>query len=76
MTATDELHADLRELVETMNRLSLIPADFEEKEKVTNWLNTLNAMQASDELSETQVRQMLFDLDTAYAAFQNLLHAT
>lgn len=74
--AMDELHPELRDLVDTMNRLSLIPTGFEGKEKVTNWLNTLNAMQASDELTESQVRQMLFDLESAYAAFNNLLHST
>lgn len=72
--AMDELHPEVRDLVDTMNRLSLIPSGFEGKEKVTNWLNTLNAMQASDELSESQVRQLLFDLESAYAAFNNLLH--
>lgn len=74
--AMDELHPELRDLVDTMNRLSLIPESFEGKEKVTTWLNTLNAMQASDELTETQVRQLLFDLETSYAAFNNLLHST
>jgi len=74
--AMDELHPELRDLVDTMNRLSLIPENFEGKEKVTTWLNTLNAMQASDELSEVQVRQLLFDLETSYAAFNNLLHST
>lgn len=74
--AMDELHPDLRDLVDTMNRLSLIPSDFEGKEKVNNWLVTLNSMQASDELTESQIRQMLFDLESAYAAFNNLLHST
>lgn len=74
--AMDELHPDLRDLVDTMNRLSLIPANFESKEKVSNWLTTLNSMQASDELTEQQVRQLLFDLESAYAAFNNLLHKT
>jgi len=74
--AMDELHPELRDLVDTMNRLSLIPENFEGKEKVTTWLNTLNAMQASDELTESQVRQLLFDLESAYAAFNNLLHST
>lgn len=74
--AMDELHPDLRDLVDTMNRLSLIPEGFEGKQKVTNWLATLNEMQASDELTESQVRQLLFDLETAYAAFNNLLHST
>lgn len=74
--AMDELHPELRDLVDTMNRLSLITESFEGKEKVTNWLTTLNSMQASDELTETQVRQLLFDLETSYAAFNNLLHTT
>lgn len=74
--AMDELHPELRDLVDTMNRLSLIPENFEGKEKVQSWLNTLNSMQASDELSESQVRQFLFDLDAAFAAFNNLLHSS
>lgn len=72
--AMDELHPDLSDLMDTMNRLSILPSDFEGKEKVRYWLSTLNAMQASDELSETQVRQLLFDLDTSYNAFNKILH--
>ncbi|XP_059614651.1 vacuolar protein sorting-associated protein 28 homolog [Phlebotomus argentipes] len=74
--AMDELHPELRDLVDTMSRLSLIPEDFEGRVKVAGWLSTLNAMQASDELSEAQVRQLLFDLESSYAAFNNLLHST
>ena len=74
--AMDELHPELRDLVDTMNRLSLIPENFEGKEKVKSWLTTLNSMQASDELTESQVRQFLFDLDAAFAAFNNLLHSS
>lgn len=72
--AMDELHPELRDLVDTMNRLSLIPENFEGKIKVKTWLETLNSMQASDELSDDQVRQFLFDLESAYSAFNNLLH--
>ncbi|XP_055387079.1 vacuolar protein sorting-associated protein 28 homolog [Condylostylus longicornis] len=72
----DELHFELKDLVDTMNRLSLIPEDFEAKAKVENWLATLNEMQASDELSDAQVRQFLFDLESSYAAFNKLLHTT
>lgn len=74
--AMEELHPELRDLVDTMNRLSMIPTDFEGKERVNNWLNTLNAMQVSDELSEAQAKQMTFDLESAYGAFNNLLHST
>ncbi|XP_043248554.1 uncharacterized protein LOC122395189 isoform X1 [Colletes gigas] len=72
--AMDQLHPDLRDLVDTMNRLSILPSDFDGKEKVAEWLQTLNNMSASDELSETQVRQLIFDLETSYNAFNNTLH--
>lgn len=72
--ANDELQPDLRDLAETMARLSLIPDGFEGKEKINHWLRTLSAMQASDELSESQVRQLLFDLETSYNSFNRLLH--
>lgn len=72
--AMDDLHPELRDLVDTMNRLSILPSDFEGKQKVGEWLATLNSMQASDELSESQVRQLLFDLESSYASFNNVLH--
>lgn len=72
--AMDELHPELRDLVDTMNRLSLLPSDFEGKRKVAEWLSTLENMQASDELTDTQVRQLIFDLETSYTAFNKLLH--
>jgi len=39
-------------------------------------LQTLGKMQASDELTEAQVRQLLFDLESSYQAFNQLLHST
>ncbi|XP_037948655.1 vacuolar protein sorting-associated protein 28 homolog [Teleopsis dalmanni] len=75
MNTMDALHFDVKDLVDNMNRLSLIPKDFDAKQKVETWLSTLNEMQASDELSEAQVRQFLFDLESAYADFTKLLHS-
>ncbi|XP_071118208.1 vacuolar protein sorting-associated protein 28 homolog [Haliotis cracherodii] len=72
--AMDEIQPDLRELMETMTRLSILPWDFEGKKKVETWLDTLSAMQASEELNDGQVRQMLFDLESAYNAFNRVLH--
>ena len=37
-------------------------------------LETLSSMQAADELSDTQVRQLLFDLESAYSEFNRILH--
>nr|XP_047912732.1 vacuolar protein sorting-associated protein 28 homolog [Anser cygnoides] len=73
--AMDEIQPDLRELMETMNRMSHLPPDFEGRQKVNQWLQTLSGMSASDELDDSQVRQMLFDLESAYNAFNRFLHA-
>ncbi|XP_033225722.1 uncharacterized protein LOC117178404 [Belonocnema kinseyi] len=72
--AMDQLHPDLRDLMDTMNRLSILPSDFDGKQKVADWLQTLNNMSASDELTDTQVRQLIFDLETSYNAFNKILH--
>ncbi len=39
-------------------------------------LTTLEDMRASDELTDEQVRQMLFDLEQSYNAFNRLLQQT
>jgi len=72
--AMDELQPDLRDLMDTINRLSMLPADYEGKQKVSDWLSSLSSMNASDELNETQVRQLLFDLESSYNEFNKLLH--
>ncbi|XP_038654668.1 vacuolar protein sorting-associated protein 28 homolog isoform X1 [Scyliorhinus canicula] len=74
--AMDEIQPDLRELMETMNRMSNLPADFEGKERVNQWLQKLTGMSASDELDDNQVRQMLFDLESAYNSFNRFLHSS
>ena len=74
--AMDELHPDVKELHETMSRMSSLPPTFEGRLKVKKWLDSLNAMQASDELSEDQTRQMLFDLESAYNDFNRFLSHT
>jgi len=33
----NQIMPDMRELMDTMNRLSLLPADFEGKAKVSEW---------------------------------------
>ncbi|CAM5107401.1 unnamed protein product [Natator depressus] len=51
------IQPDLRELMETMNRMSHLPPDFEGRQKVNQWLQTLSGMSASDELDDSQVRR-------------------
>ncbi len=71
--ANDELQPDLRELIDAMTRLSKLPADFEGKQKIQKWHSQFQSMSASDEIDETQSRNMLLDLETAYYAFNQAI---
>ena len=71
--ANDEIQPDMVDLLESMQRLSSLPADFEGKIKVQKWLDTLKGMEVSDELDESQVRTLLFELESAYNAFNRIL---
>lgn len=74
LRSTDKLQPDLMDLYDTMNRLTLIPSNYEGKVKIKEWLDTFSSMAASDELSETQARQFLFDMESGYNSFNKLLH--
>jgi len=73
MKAVDELHPQLTELVESLNKVTTLPPDHESKAKVKDWLVRLNKMKAHDELSVDDARQMAFDLDNAYNAFHRFV---
>ncbi|XP_049880210.1 vacuolar protein sorting-associated protein 28 homolog [Pectinophora gossypiella] len=72
--AMDMIQPELRDLRDTMDRLAMLPDNFEGKLKVQEWLDKLSEMSASDELSESQVRQLVFDLESSYGAFNKFLH--
>ncbi|XP_063369653.1 vacuolar protein sorting-associated protein 28 homolog [Cydia amplana] len=72
--AMDMIQPELRDLRDTMDRLMMLPEDFEGKLKVQEWLDKLSEMSASDELSEAQGRQLIFDLESSYQAFNKFLH--
>lgn len=57
-----------------MNRLTLLPQDFEGKLKIKEWLDKMSSMRASDELNDEQVRQLIFDMESSYNAFNKILH--
>lgn len=57
-----------------MNRLTLLPQNFEGKMKIKEWLDKLSSMRASEELNEEQVRQLIFDMESSYNAFNKILH--
>ncbi|VDD79732.1 unnamed protein product [Mesocestoides corti] len=71
--AKDEIQPDIRHLWETMNGLSLLPADFEGKERMKHWLDIMEPMGASEELSPSQGRQLQFDVETSYNKFKSII---
>ncbi|CAL8081536.1 unnamed protein product [Calicophoron daubneyi] len=74
MHAVDEVYPDLKELYEIMCRLSILPPDFEGKDKIKCWVEKMDEMKASDDLSDSEVRQLIFDVESAYNAFDRVLH--
>jgi len=73
MTAVDQIHPLLTDLFESLSKISNLSADWEGKTKIQQWLAIMNKMRASDQLSEDQIRQMLFDLESAYNKFHKSL---
>jgi ESCRT-I complex subunit VPS28 len=73
IVANDELQPDFRELIDVMNRLTLLSADSEAKLKIQKWYTQLQQMSASDEINEEQSRDILLDLETAYYAFNQAI---
>ena len=69
----EELQPELRELIDNMNRLSILPNAFEGKIKLQKWFVQFQSMSASDELDEEQSRNFLFDVESAYYAFNQAI---
>ncbi|KAF8585456.1 vacuolar protein sorting-associated protein 28 [Ramaria rubella] len=68
LRAKDQLHPILQELMTGYARFKG-SKDWEGRSRLVGWLITLNGMKASDEITEEQSRQLLFDVDHAYAEF-------
>ncbi|WVR08552.1 hypothetical protein IAU60_005607 [Kwoniella sp. DSM 27419] len=68
LRAKDQLHPFLTELMSGYSRFKG-SGEWEGRGKILHWLITLNAMKASDEITEEQSRQMLFDIENAYNEF-------
>ncbi|KAK9480315.1 vacuolar protein sorting-associated [Lipomyces japonicus] len=69
--AKDDLHPLLGELMTSLNAVTT--ENFDGRAKIIEWLIKLNAMKATDELTEEESRQLLFDIDHAYKVFYNKL---
>jgi ESCRT-I complex subunit VPS28 len=74
--AVDEVQPLISDVMDRLNKCEGLPKDFSGLEAARRWLITFNAMRASDELTDEQVRQLLHDLDTSYSAFFRFLGET
>nr|CDS18516.1 vacuolar protein sorting associated protein 28 [Echinococcus granulosus] len=70
--AKDQIQPDIRNLWECMHGLSFIPSDFDGKKRIKHWLDVMEPMDASEELSPTQGRQLLFDMETSFDKFKSI----
>ncbi|XP_038886237.1 vacuolar protein sorting-associated protein 28 homolog 2-like isoform X4 [Benincasa hispida] len=73
MVAVDQVHPLLSDLSASLNKLTILPPDFEGKTKMKEWLGRLSKMDAADELTEQQARQLHFDLESSYNSFMATL---
>lgn len=73
MTAVDQVFPLLSDLSGSLNKLSILPPDFEGKTKMKEWIGRLSKMGAADELTEQQARQLHFDLESSYDSFRAAL---
>ncbi|KAF8419937.1 vacuolar protein sorting-associated [Tirmania nivea] len=65
--AKDQLHPLLSDVITAVSNVT--SADFEGRASIVNWLIRLNRMGAGDEVSEQERRQMVWDIEEAYAGF-------
>lgn len=73
MKSMDELLPDLKDLHDTMGRLTILPTTYEGSKRVRTWIERMSSMSASDELDEIQIRQMTFDMETSLNEFNKIL---
>ena len=72
MLSKDALHPLLAELIQSVNAVT--DHDFEGRAKIINWLIKLNSMRAQEELSEGEARELVFEMEGAYAGFKKTLN--
>ncbi|KAK4048830.1 Vacuolar protein-sorting-associated protein 28 [Microbotryomycetes sp. JL221] len=68
LRAKDQLHPLLTDLMSGYTRFKN-SNEWEGRPKILHWLITLNQMRASEEITEDQSRQLLFDVENAYSEF-------
>ncbi|KAK9082176.1 hypothetical protein Syun_010572 [Stephania yunnanensis] len=73
MVAVDQVHPVLADLLASLNKLTILPGEFEGRVKMREWIGRLSKMGAADELTDQQARQLHFDLESSYNLFMAAL---
>ncbi|CAF1073464.1 unnamed protein product [Adineta ricciae] len=73
MRSNDMLQTDVRELLDVINRMNIIPSSYIGREKIPKWLNLLVNMNAVEEITDEQAREFQMDLEICYNDFSRLL---
>ncbi|MCJ1253599.1 Vacuolar protein-sorting-associated protein 28 [Lignoscripta atroalba] len=71
LLSKDQLHPLLSEVIQSVNKVT--DRDFEGRGKIISWLIRLNGMRAQEELGEGEARELMFEMDGAYAGFKATL---
>ncbi|KAL7275233.1 Vacuolar protein-sorting-associated protein 28 [Rhizina undulata] len=71
-SAKDQLHPLLSDVITAVNNVTG-GKEFNGRQNIVKWLITLNQMGAGDNITESQSRQMLFDIEEAYNEFYKSL---
>jgi len=67
--SVDQLLPYLRDLLDALNKMPTLSPDFIGKAKIKEWIMVLNPQPASYQLTDEQVRQISFDLESSHDAF-------
>ena len=71
--SVDELLPALRDVQQALQNYPNLPSDYQGLPTVTNWVNKMSTMKASDSLEEDDARQLKFELDGAMQRFNDVV---
>lgn len=63
-SSVDQLHPQMTKILDALNKLPKLPADYPAKIKMRDWLTKLSNMKADESLDESDGRQLTFDTQT------------
>ena len=71
--SVDEILPALRDVHQALSDYPKLPSDYQGLANVQKWVEKMNVMKASDDLSDDDVRQLKFDLDSAMQRFNDVV---